>query len=228
MNKIVLKILFIGIVINLNGCSRPLAQPTISPQLIDKSAFTGIPCAAPCWYSLEIGKSSESDVMLVLSNLDFIDQKNIQVRPMLMPDLNPNNWVPGKIITANCISPRKLCLSVDIANGKLRGIEIILNYKMKLEEVLGYLGNPDKVGINHLSHDLLKCEIEFIWIEKQLLMSSKTYSGDDGCNYSFSTYTTGIVDSNLEIVAIKYLLVEEIDLMVLNKDRFGIFNGVKP
>ncbi len=73
------QLLIMGIIgILLFGCmtSRPTAIPTPaftpSPDQMDKSPFTGVPCAAPCWQGLEVGKSSESEVTSVLSTLTFI------------------------------------------------------------------------------------------------------------------------------------------------------------
>ena len=38
---------------------------------------TGNPCSAPCWYGLQLNKSTEADVYSTLKKLDFVDQTSI-------------------------------------------------------------------------------------------------------------------------------------------------------
>ncbi len=71
--------IFILIASILVGCNRS----SLSPTLMDKSAFTGIPCAAPCWYGLEIAKSNESEVVSTLKSLGFIDQETLKIKSIL-------------------------------------------------------------------------------------------------------------------------------------------------
>jgi hypothetical protein len=59
------------------GAPTPAAIFTPLPEQMDQSPFTGTPCAAPCWHGLEVGKSSEDEVISVLSTLTFINQDSI-------------------------------------------------------------------------------------------------------------------------------------------------------
>lgn len=45
--------------------------------LMDRSFITGKPCAAPCWYGLELDVSNKDDVIAALDRLPFVDQASI-------------------------------------------------------------------------------------------------------------------------------------------------------
>jgi hypothetical protein len=112
-SKLIRIILLLDVVIFLYGCTGNLSQElpaTISPKLQDRSFLTGTPCLAPCWYNLEIGKSSKNDVIEKLQTLEFIDQKTIQISEKSIPDFDPTISVKGSEITANCIYPGTPCL----------------------------------------------------------------------------------------------------------------------
>ena len=69
----------------LTGCSSllPVTAEPLPTAIIDKSPFTDVPCSAPCWHGLVIGKSSASEVRSTLSVLPFINQKTIRYIPQV-------------------------------------------------------------------------------------------------------------------------------------------------
>jgi hypothetical protein len=76
---------------------------SLSASQMEKSLFVGVPCSAPCWQVLSIGKSNESDVRATLLKLAFIDQDTINFHEMSMPSINPGVYAPGVEITAACV-----------------------------------------------------------------------------------------------------------------------------
>jgi hypothetical protein len=90
----------------LCGCSG--SKGTLAPELVDKSPFTGDPCAAPCWHGLEIAKSNESEVVSALKSLSFIDEESLKIRTLTITGFDPNTEVPGKRITADCLKQKPL------------------------------------------------------------------------------------------------------------------------
>ena len=123
----------------LFGCVEQTATP--SPDQIDMSPFTGIPCAAPCWHSLMIGKSSESDIISTIPTLSFIDQNSVYYHRMpSMSTLAPDVFGEGVEITANCVNSEKQCLTIQAVENILTEISIVLNYQIKVDEAIGYLG----------------------------------------------------------------------------------------
>ncbi len=67
----------------LTGCQFPVQTPfptptpTLEPSQMDKSLLTDTPCPAPCWYGLELEKSSKADVLTTLQTLSFINSNSI-------------------------------------------------------------------------------------------------------------------------------------------------------
>src|SRR5438132_1621047 len=47
--------------------------PTVPPEFTDTSLLSGEPCAAPCWYGLELGVSTKARVRDTIEILRFLD-----------------------------------------------------------------------------------------------------------------------------------------------------------
>ena len=210
--------------IMLSGCLG--GKGKLALELMDKSPFTGNPCAAPCWFGLEIAKSNESEVISALKSLSFIDEGSLKIRSLTMPGFDLKIWVSGKWITADCIRPKKHCLDVDIADGKLRDIKNILNYTITFDEIVKDIGNPDKVVRTDYSAEVIACYIRLVWTQKQLVLVSKRFPGTKGCNYSQAAVSTGLVDANLEIAEVDFLPNEEINQMVMGSEMVGNYKGI--
>jgi hypothetical protein len=207
----------------LCGCSG--SKGTLAPELVDKSPFTGDPCAAPCWHGLEIAKSNESEVVSALKSLSFIDEESLKIRTLTITGFDPNTEVPGKRITADCLKTKNPCLVVDIADRRLRDIKSVLNYKITFDEVVKDIGNPEKVVRTDYSAEVIACYIRLVWVQKQLVLVSKRFSGEKGCSYSQTAVSTGLVDANLEIAEVDFLPDEEINQMVMESEMVGNYKG---
>jgi len=210
----------------LDGCSG--SKGTLIPELMDKSPFTGDPCAAPCWYGLKIAKSSESEVVSTLKSLGFIDKETLTMKSSSGPSLDPKITVPGKSINADCLQPKTPCLVVDIAEGRLRDIKSILNYKITFDDVVKDIGNPDKVVRTDYSAEVIACYIRLVWSQKQLVLVSKRFPGEKGCDYSQTAVSTGLIDANLEIAEVDFLPNEEINQMIMESEKVGNYKGINP
>ena len=174
-HHLVYQILLMSIIGMFLGCSS--LESTSSPDQIDKSPFTGDPCAAPCWYGLVIGESSESEVMSTLPTLTFINQDTIRMHRMSMSGIDFSTYAPGVEIIATCVSTNKPCLTLDVVDETLTEIEVVFNYEIRLNEAIGYLGNPDYVGYRNLGGEQILCEVDIVWSSKQLVLSSKVFEG---------------------------------------------------
>jgi hypothetical protein len=215
----------------LFGCSD--STPTSSPSLdqMDKSPFTGIPCAAPCWHGLGIGKSSESEVMSALPTLAFIDQGTIYVHKMpSLPSLEPSIWTQGVEITANCISPKKQCLTIRVVDDVLTEIVVVMNYKINLSEAIKYLGNPDYIGFERAGGELMACEVYSVWTEKQFVLASGKFDGVDAVEKNcYAISDAGKVSSSLLISEARYMSTRAIEILLSNSaSKFFEFSGTIP
>lgn len=49
------------------------ATPTLPPALMDRSWLTDNPCAVPCWYGLELNRSTKAEALATVGGLSFVD-----------------------------------------------------------------------------------------------------------------------------------------------------------
>jgi hypothetical protein len=186
---------------------------------MDKSLFTGIPCAAPCWRGLVIGKSSESDVRSTMPNLAFIDQDSVYYHRMLSMSTfeDPSVFGEGVEITANCINPNKLCLTIQVVGNILTDISIVLNYQISVDGAIKYLGNPDYVGFDRAGGELIACQVYLVWSEKQLALKSKIFEGIDASEKNcYPIYASGKVSSSLLVSEVRYMSPATIERLRLS------------
>ena len=213
----------------LSGCSNLGLElkPTAAPDLRETSFLTGSPCAAPCWRGLKIGVSTYAQVMSVVSSLEYTDRKPSRVAAMLVPGLDSEDWVEGKIITAMCYygTDSKLCLKLTVGNDRLSEIEIILNADLTLSDVITHLGNPDYVGYINANTDQVLCQVELIWVEQQLSMRSiaSSTNAEKDC---YPVQNTGTPRANTIISNIKILPAKEIN-QAIKHDELTQFSGME-
>lgn len=221
------KMIMVGVF--LFGCAEPTTMP--SPDQIDKSPFTGIPCAAPCWHGLMIGKSSESDVISTISTLTFIDQKSVYYHRMpSMDTLDPDVFGEGVEITANCAKSEKQCLTVQVVENFLTEISIKLNYQIKVSEAIEYLGNPNYVGFDRAGGELVACRVYLIWSEKQLVLASEIFEGPSSVEGNcYVVRGAGKISSSLLVLETRYMSVAAIEKLLSNSgNEFFRFSGMSP
>lgn len=212
----------------LFGCSAP--TPTPLPDQMDKSPFTGIPCAAPCWQGLVIGESNENDVMSTLSMLTFINQNTIQIfRGGTMPGIDPSVYAQGVEINANCIYPEKQCLMVRVVDNILTEIVVAMNYEINVSEALGYLGNPDYIGYQNLGAEKIICEVDMVWSSGQLVLASEKFQGNDAIENCSAVRDTGKTTSSLMISEVRFMSIRAIEVLLSSPaGEFFEFSGTIP
>ncbi|MGB8644196.1 MAG: hypothetical protein WCF84_03100, partial [Anaerolineae bacterium] len=116
-------------VVILTGCTAwgwgATPTPTLEPSLIDSSILTGIPCVAPCWYGLEIGRSTKSDILAVAQTLSFVDPKSFPEEPVYYWDLAKQANTVGTQISLRCRQPEdSSCVSLVVVNNVLKQIYV--------------------------------------------------------------------------------------------------------
>lgn len=194
----------------LYGCSD--ITPTPLPSQIDKSLFTGVPCEAPCWYGLEIGKSNEDDVLVTLATLSFLKQDTININPVTsMPSIDSSIWSDGVRITADCTYPQKHCITVNVVDDILTKIEVELNYDIDVNEVVENLGKPDYIGYGMLGGERIICEVYLVYQDKRTVLVSQKFEGHKTVEkYCGTIRDTGKVMSTLVVPRIRYMSSQEL------------------
>ena len=220
----------------LYGCfnsatpSAPIPFDTPSVEQMDKSPFAGIPCAAPCWYNLEVGKSSENDVIALLPTLTFIEQDSIQMFRTSMPNYDFTASAPGVNIVASCVHSNEECLDLRVVDDVLTKIVVELNYEIKVDEAIGYLGNPNYIGYDNIGSERVICEVYLVWSDTRLVLAS-TFEGIEGSDAveknCHVVRDTGKVPSNLLILEARYLSnAELIAKLKTGTGKFFEYSGV--
>ncbi len=214
----------------LFGCSKFI--PTPLPEQMDKSPFTGIPCAAPCWRGLVIGKSSESEVRSTIPNLTFIDQKSVYYHrmPSMSTFENPSVFGEGLEITANCINSRELCLTIQVVGNILTDISIELNYQINVDAAIKYLDKPDYIGYDRESGEQITCQVYLIWSEKELALKSKIFEGPNAAEKNcFVINDSGKISSSLLVSEVEFMSPAAIKtLQPEATNAFFKFTGTSP
>lgn len=159
-----------GLIVSLTGCSDQ--GSTQEPQHIDKSFTTGQPCIAPCWYGLEINKSTEDEVLVKLQELPFVNPDSIHRWPGAI-----FHFQNGIDIDYECVGqPKKHCGSLYLSDGAVKVISYNVNYDLPLQFVISQLGTPDRVTFGLIAPR--GCLVSLDWMSKlisiQILEQPKT------------------------------------------------------
>jgi hypothetical protein len=169
----------------LAGC-QSLVQaptPTLEASLMDRSLLTDKPCPAPCWYGLELGKSTRAEVLATLQTLSFADPKTIQEVGSGYWDYTTDKNLPATLIGIDCRRPNRQypqCAALTVSNDILVDIGLSPNYALTLSEVVNHLGPPDYVGAVILQ-DLTTCKLMLMWVKKQIQMERTEPNGKNLC-----------------------------------------------
>lgn len=202
----------------LTGCGEPIAPPTTPPpsEQIDRSLFTGNPCAAPCWHGLEVGRSVESEVISTVQKLNYIDQDTVQI----------TRNVSGVQIIASCSPPAKECLKFDVANDVLTKIVVGLNYEIRVDEAIQHLGDPHYLGVSAADGDIFACEVYMVWRNSGLVLASPFAANSaEVQKYCDVVRDTGKVPSSLLIAEARLISgIELVNLLTGSGKLFG-FSG---
>jgi hypothetical protein len=145
-----------------------------------------------------------------------------------MSGLDPNVYGPGAEITADCIIPRKQCLTTRAVDGVLTGVEVILNYEMSLDEAINYLGDPDYINYQMMGAEDVTCEVQLIWKGKQLILASDTFKGgliEKNCGM---VRDTGKIGSSLLISKVRYVSPDAIEFYLASASTFFKYSGTLP
>jgi hypothetical protein len=129
-----------------------------------------------------------------------------------MPGLDPEIWSQGMKITASCTYPNTPCLTINVVNNILTEIDIVLNYKITVEEAIKYLGNPDYIGADRASGELIACRVYSVWSGKQLVIVSRIFEGvqeeEENCGL---VWVSGKILSSTLLSEVRYVSVAYIE-----------------
>ena len=138
----------------------------VDEVFMDKSFLEKEPCVAPCWYGLELEKSTEEDVYEVLTQLPFVIQDSIVKKGMGWWDDDS-----ATLISYTCMYPKNtICGSIGVSRDKVVEIYMDVNYDLPLSLIVDELGEPDYVMYDSPSH-YIGCHISLSWPKKLISVS---------------------------------------------------------
>lgn len=151
----------------------------LDPDLYDQSWFTGIPCAAPCWYGLKPSETSRENAMTVVGKLPFVDSSAMRASSTnvsFLFKIQYDDHQPRVVMT----------FEDDI----LERIYITPNYPITIDQVVEKLGNPDGFSAYPTDPGGTGYYLAVIWKKKQLVLE---YTEDSG-NISFWSKSPGLYE----------------------------------
>ena len=203
-------------VLFVSGCSGLLLPETPPAERVDRSLFTGVPCAVPCWHGLEVGRSAEDEVISTLQKLDYIDQATVQI----------NRRSSGVEIIANCTSPARECLKFNVADDVLMKIVVGINYEIRADEAIEQLGEPHYLGVSAAEGEITACEVYMIWRTSGLVLASTFNKNSDGAKkYCDVVRDTGKIPSSFIIAEARLIAGLELVNLLTSGDQLFTFSG---
>jgi len=225
------KSLTLLVVVAFSGCGnreasttptpQPQPTPTLEDSLMDKSILTGEPCEAPCWYGLEVGKSTKTEVLAVVSSLTFIDSEETFEEPWSYWDPIKQESLPSTQLLIECRQPKDdTCVAMEFVNDKLRMIILSPNYYLSFQEVVEHLGDPDYVTRDSIRGRPDECNISLEWSQLFIVIIS---SSSDNNLIQCSDISEGKrIDPNLPVHFIYYTVTDNASL-IRTPDPWGDF-----
>ena len=206
-------------VLFVSGCSGLLLPETPPAEQVDRSLFTGVPCAVPCWHGLEVGRSAEDEVISTLQKLDYIDQATVQI----------NRRSSGVEIIANCTSPARECLKFNVADDVLMKIVVGINYEIRADEAIEQLGEPHYLGVSAAEGEMAACEVYMIWRTSGLVLASTFDTNSEGVEkYCDVVRDSGKIPASLLIEEARLIAGLELVNLLTGGGQLFSFSGTLP
>ena len=167
--------------------------------------------------------------MSKLSTLTFIDQNTIDAHTLSLPSLDPYVYAQGTEVTANCKYSAKHCVRLRIVDNVLTEIVITIDYEITLQEAIEYLGDPDYIGYQDLGAEEIICEIDLVWVDKQLILASEQFRGNDALSNCGMVQETHKTTPQLRVFEARYVSDIAMNSVMTNATgQFYEFTGTVP
>ncbi len=189
--------------------------PTLEASLTDTSILTDSPCSAPCWYGLELNKSTKAEISSTIKTLSFLEQNSVVESAI---GWYPN--IPTQAIGVDCRQPpNRQCVTFLVVSDTLKCIMLSPNYNLTIGQLVAHLGPPDYVGSPiGIEGDTSHCEVFLFWVHWQ--MRGITYGSSSIGNRLCEDVRSGKkLDSNLKVDVIDYELPEDLAVSPRGRDQ---------
>ena len=167
----------------------PSPTYNLDPDMIDRSWLTGTPCRLPCWYGLEPGKTTKTETISIVKQLNFIDLNRIDEAEMYY-GLDHDYSTPAILATfipLFCKEPDDTeCARIAFEeNDVLLEVLIIPNYYVNFGNFVELYGEPSFIEYRYLDPgSTARCYVSPIWHQESMAISYLEiyeFSGRDLC-----------------------------------------------
>ena len=140
---------------------------------------------------------------------------------------DPRVFGEGVIIFSNCVNSEKQCITLQVVEDILTEVSIVLNYQIKVNEAIDYLGNPNHVEFDRAGGELIACRDFLIGDEKQLVLASQVFEGSQAAEENcFGISAVGKISPNLLVSEVRYLSAAAMnELRTSSVSEFFEFSG---
>ena len=169
--------------------------------------------------------------MSTLPTLTFINQNTIKVHQMQsLPSLDPSIWGQGVEVTASCINAPKQCLTIRVVDNILTEVVTVMNYNIRLDEAIKYLGEPDYIGFDRAGGEQIACRVYLIWNLRQFVLASEIFEGADAVERNcYIVRGAGKISSRLLISEARYMSIRAIEVFLSSSaSEYFRFSGTIP
>jgi hypothetical protein len=140
-------------------------------SLTDRSLLASEPCAAPCWYSLELGVSSKEEALAIADSLPFIDPTEVSESPDGYWDVQQQENLAAELFRFGCRQPVQTCAALVFVDEVLMRIYTFPNYPLSFAEVAEHLGAPDYVRMRpYHGRASPFCSVALIWLSRGVIV----------------------------------------------------------
>ena len=105
-------------------------------------------------------------------------------------------------------------------------IVVGLNYEIRPDEVIEYLGIPEYVGYANLGSERVICEVYLVWKSRRLVLATKFENVDEAEKYCYIVSDEGKIPASLLLSEARYLSEAELEAYLRNiSGEFFEFSG---
>lgn len=182
---------YISLILSISGCSG-------DGNIADQSFLTQKPCKPPCWYGLELDKSSGQEVLDVLNDLPFIKPNSINDY-----EAPYTNGINSRYINYACVYKVDdyWCGTLLIENGKLILIDYALGYELNIKTAIDIYGPPNFVQYQTPMTEKGGCALYFYWLEYDMRISFYDNKNSKPCD---QIIVNGKVDPDINVKYIEF------------------------
>lgn len=189
----------------------PTSMDAIPESWTDRSLFTDTPCSSPCWYGLQLGKSSKGDVLEALRAMSFLDGGTIREAVSSYWDTTREASVKATLVAAECRQPKgQQCAGLIVVNDKLVSIGLFPTFSIAFGDLIDHLGVPDyvRVSLGPPVHEPA-CSTKLIWVQRQIIADHTDVSSNKRCG---ELRSGNPLDESLVVHSLLYVLPNDIQL----------------